>query len=78
MEKAQVATPARDHELTYEEREAEIERGDGEVLLMVDTDTEKTGAHVTQYKMAPDGKVSIPIVGAAAHLAKIFHLLTER
>jgi len=64
VEKPQAATPARDHELTYEEREAEIERADGEVLLMVDTDTEKTGAHVTQYKMAPDGKVSIPVVGA--------------
>ena len=66
MAKTQSPTPAREHELTYEEREAEIERGDGEVLLMVDADTEKTGAHVTQYKMASDGKVSTPTVGAAA------------
>jgi hypothetical protein len=45
------------HELTYEEREREIERGDGEVLLLVDEDNEKSGIHYRQYKMASGGKV---------------------
>ena len=59
-EKAPAATytpPHGEHALTYEEREAEIERGDGEVLLMLDTTMQKSGAHVDQYKMAADGKV---------------------
>jgi hypothetical protein len=54
-------------ELTYEEREAEIEREDGEVLLMVDTDVEKSGAHVHQYKLAGDG-----VVGGNSILILIF------
>src|SRR5271170_2840899 len=49
-----------EQELSYEAREAEIEREDGEVLLMVDTDVEKSGAHVHQYKLAADGVVTLP------------------
>jgi hypothetical protein len=39
---------------------------------MVDTDTEKTGGHVTQYKMAPDGKVLTQV--SASPLAKRFFI----
>jgi hypothetical protein len=57
-EKSFTPNPPREHELTYQQREAEIERADGEVLLMVDADVEKSGAHFNQYKMADDGKVT--------------------
>jgi hypothetical protein len=48
--------------LTYQEREAEIERGDGEVLLMLNTNVEKGGAHLDQFKMAKDGKVQACLI----------------
>jgi hypothetical protein len=76
VEKTQQPTPAREHELTYEEREAEIERADGEVLLMVETDTEKSGGHGIQYKMASDGKVMTLAFGLTAGPTK-FCLLTR-
>jgi hypothetical protein len=53
-----IDTTLHEQDLTYQEREAEIEREDGEVLLMLDTEVEKSGAHVHQYKLASDGVVS--------------------
>jgi len=49
--------PPQEQELTYAEREAQLEIGDGEVRLFVDDDTEKAGAHQEMFKMASDGKV---------------------
>lgn len=51
--------PPQEQELTYAEREAQLEIGDGEVRLFVDDDTEKAGAHQEMFKMASDGKVII-------------------
>ena len=59
------------HELTYEEREREIERGDGEVLLLVDEDNEKSGIHYRQYKMASDGKVTYLFIRIRSHVQTI-------
>jgi hypothetical protein len=56
-EKPSSTPPTQEIELSYEQREAEIERADGEVLLIVDADVEKSGAHYNQYKLASDGKV---------------------